>query len=255
MININQLKEFIHHQLYQNNDVLSVWEGGSKATDFDDEFSDLDLMVVVHDDSVESIFQLIEETIQSMTKIIKKFRIPEPSWHGFSQAFYLLDDVGPYFYIDLAIIKASIPDKFTVIKRHGKRYIWFEKEPIESLDVERGEVVFERARKAYKQATINDFIYQREIIKNIDRNRFTEAFPFFFRFLNHQFAVMLNIRYRIDKVDFSLRYGYRDYPKEIQDLIEQAMKVSSIEELKHLYLKVNQYYETLKQDLSSQFDF
>ncbi len=254
MININQLKELMHQKLLHNDQVISVWEGGSKATGFDDEYSDLDLMVIVRDDFVESAFTLIEDTIKSMTKIIQKYRVPEPSWHGFSQAFYLLEDVGPYFYIDLAIVKSSVPDKFTVKKRHGERFIWFEKELIQSLDVEDDLTVYKRAQKVFKQATQIDFIFQKEIIKNIDRNRFTEAFPFFFRFLSNQFAVMLNLKYRIDKVDFSLRYSYRDYPKDVQKLIEQAMKVSSIEELKSVYLEINQMYELLKQEMDNRFN-
>ncbi|MCK7484998.1 MAG: hypothetical protein MZU97_05195 [Bacillus subtilis] len=106
--------------------ILAVWEGGSAATGFLDEFSDLDLSIICVDDAVETVFQQLEEHLKTIYGIRRKFRIPEPAWHGFSQCFYQIDQVPPLFYLDIAVIKASLPEKFTEPDRHGNAVIWFD---------------------------------------------------------------------------------------------------------------------------------
>ncbi len=105
-------------------------KGGSAATGFEDEFSDLDLAIVCKDHAVEAIFSLLESWLKVNYSITRKFRVPEPSWHGFSQCFYQIENVPPLFYLDIAVIKKSLPDKFTESDRHGNAVVWFEKEKI-----------------------------------------------------------------------------------------------------------------------------
>jgi hypothetical protein len=50
-------------------------------------------------------------------------------------------------------------------------------------------------------------------------------------------------------VDFNLRYISRDYGKKDLSLVEDALKVSSIEELARMFEKLLPYYEGLKESL------
>lgn len=243
-----ELKDF----LYENSQVLAVWEGGSVATGFADDYSDLDLVIVVNDDYVEQAFKEVDDFIDSNYKTLRKFRVPEPTWHGFSQTFYQGQDVPDYFYFDISVMKKSLEDKFLDTSRHGKAKVWFEKEKFVEELTPKQEDIDKRVSRLFKMATATDFITILEIKKAIRRELYTEAFPLYFSFIVRHLVVMLNIVNRPEKVDFNLRYIYRDYPKADYLLIQDALQVSNINELN---LKFNQLllkYEDLKSTLAKQ---
>jgi len=123
-----QVAEEIKSLLIKDKKVIAAWEGGSAATGFMDKYSDLDLAVVCEDDAVEAVYAKLEKLIEKNYGIERKYRVPEPAWHGFSQCFYKVGNVPELYYLDIAVIKRSIPDKFTEKDRHGDSVVWFEKE-------------------------------------------------------------------------------------------------------------------------------
>lgn len=101
-------KDFIvkfKNLLESKNSIHCVWEGGSAATGYLDQYSDLDLGIICDDKKVEENFQLIEDYLQKNYGIKEKFRTPEPSWHGHSQCYYLIDNTPELFYVDILIEK------------------------------------------------------------------------------------------------------------------------------------------------------
>lgn len=241
----NELQEF----LYANSDVLAVWEGGSVATGFADRYSDLDLVIVANDDSVEEIFHKLDDFIDEKYKILRKFRVPEPTWHGFSQTFYQAEKVPEFFYFDISIMKKNLEDKFLDTERHGIPKIWFEKEKFVHPLKESKEEVDKRVKRLFRMATATDFITIFEIKKAIQRSLFTEAYPLYFTFIVRHLVVLMNIIHRPEKVDFNLRYIYRDFPKADYELIESALQVSNIDVLKLQFEQLLHKYETLKNEL------
>jgi hypothetical protein len=240
----NELKEL----LFANENVIAAWEGGSAATGFEDEFSDLDLAIICNDSAVEKIFGEINKWLEENFGIINKFRVPEPAWHGFSQCYYQIAQVPFLFYLDIAVIKQSLPDKFTESDRHGKAVVWFEKEKILDSTPTEPEKVEQKAKQYYKFATQSDFLTIMEIQKAIARNRYSEAIPVYFQFISRNLAILLNLKYRPAKVDFWLRYGYRDYEKTDFEFIEFLMKVSSIKELEDKFILAKKRFYELKNE-------
>ncbi len=237
--------------LFKQSEVLAVWEGGSVATGFADKYSDLDLVIVVNDEYVEETFRSLDEFIDKTYQIIRKFRVPEPTWHGFSQTFYQAKDVPDLFYFDISVMKKSLEDKFLENSRHGYAKIWFEKEKfvkeVQSIDSE----VEQRVKKFFNIATATDFITILEIKKGIKRALFSEVFPLYFTFIVRHLGILLNIIHRPHKVDFNLRYIYRDYPKADYKLLESALQVNNISELDSKFNLLLEKYEILKLDISN----
>ena len=70
-MNIRIGDESMHHRqtvsqdllqfLQASKDVIAAWEGGSAATGFLDAYSDLDLLVICKDESVEKVLKATEE--------------------------------------------------------------------------------------------------------------------------------------------------------------------------------------------------
>ncbi|MBI9030816.1 nucleotidyltransferase domain-containing protein [bacterium] len=241
----NELNDF----LYQNDHVLAVWEGGSVATGFADEYSDLDLVIVVNDDYVEEMFRSLDEFINQKYRTIRKFRVPEPAWHGFSQTFYQAQDVPEYFYFDISVMKKSLEDKFLETNRHGTPKIWFEKEifvlPVDSNQDD----IDKRTKKLFQMATATDFITILEIKKGIKRGLFSEVFPLYFTFIVRHLVALLNIIHRPEKADFNLRYIYRDYPLQDYKLIEDGLQVVNISDLSLKFNLLLEKYEALKLEI------
>mgnify|MGYP000521895266 CR=1 FL=1 len=239
------LKSVLEEQEY----VYAAWEGGSAATKKLDEYSDLDVMIVCKDDFVEEVLSLLDDHLEYTYGVKRKYRVPEPTWHGFSQVFYQIKGSEPLFYLDLAVIKESIPDKFTDVSRHGEGVFWFLKKDIFAEKNEQIEDVIERCKVFYKRATESDFLLILETQKAIARGVFVEAFPMYYGFIVRHLAVLLNLKHRKEKVDFNLRYLSRDYDAEDVDLVDKALKVSSMDEMEELFTKLLDYYEELKESM------
>jgi hypothetical protein len=242
----DQLKTELKELLYQQGFVLTAFEGGSKATGFDDDYSDLDLLVIAKDDFIEQVFIIIESYLQERYGMIRKYRVPEPTWHGFSQCFYQIKHMPSLFYIDLAIAKLSTPDKFTDTIRHGKGFIWFDKNNDYKVILETDDQVFKRCKKYYQMVTESDFLIEIEFEKNILRGRYIEAYPFYYQYITRHLGVMLNLKHRKNKVDFGIRYAYRDYDAKDQNLINTCLKSKDINDLKENFNLAKQRYHELK---------
>ncbi len=247
----DDVKRDLTETLFAMPGVLGAWEGGSAATGYLDAYSDLDLEVVCEDDQVEAVMAAVRQTLSANYGILREYRLPEPTWHGFSQCFYEIGDVPPLYYIDFCAIKRSIPDKFMESDRHGHAVVWFEKEPILDEKPTPEADVRARGEKFYHNATLTDFLMILETKKGIARNNFAEAFGPYYAFLNRNLGVMLNLKYRPVKVDFGLRYGYRDYAAADFALVEAALKVASVAEMALLFERLVSRYEFLKTELAT----
>jgi hypothetical protein len=99
--------------------VLACWQGGSQAWGYTDEWSDIDLQVIVEDSHIEDTFETIETALQRISKIQWKCRMPEPTWHGHSQCFYQLEGINPFLTLDIVVMKRSNPNRFLEVERNG----------------------------------------------------------------------------------------------------------------------------------------
>ena len=254
MKNRSEIKEGLKSLLEKNDKVIAVWEGGSAATGFLDDHSDLDLAVVCEDESVEEVFVEIESHLGLEYGIEEKFRMPEPAWHGFSQCFYKTGNVPGLFYFDIAVIKRSNPNKFTETDRHGEAVIWFEKEKMVIPSVTPEEEITAKGKKLYHMATDTLFLTEIELKKALARKNFTEAFHQYYLIIYRTLGILLNLKYRPCKSDFGLRYADRDYAKDDAQFLEGLFKVASTEELREKSDKVLLRISELRKELESKWN-
>lgn len=243
-----QIEDDFRNLLEPRNDVLAAWEGGSAATGYLDDYSDLDLAIVCSDDAVETVIACVDEFLEEKYGIEQRFRVPEPAWHGFSQCYYRIRNTPTYYFLDISFIQKSNPEKFTASDRHGQAVVWFEKEPVVDGTPTPGDRVTAHARRLYLRCVTMDFIFIAEVEKAIARNRFSEAFPAYFNFIARFLAVMLNLKHRPRKADFGLRYSYRDYPADDAEWVEEMFKVASLDDLNRKFVAVLKRYHELVED-------
>jgi hypothetical protein len=81
--------------------VYAFCEGGAAAFNRVDEWSDIDLYLVVDDDKVDEAFFAVEKALRSLSPIKQKFDVPQTSWPSVFQAFYRLENTSEYLIITL----------------------------------------------------------------------------------------------------------------------------------------------------------
>lgn len=247
---IKEIKQFIE----PNKNILAAYEGGSQATGYTDEFSDLDLVIITDKKHKEHTFKKIETFLDNKYGMKTKFRLDEPTWHKHSQAFYLLEKVPEYFYVDLLIVEKNSYNQFLEIERHGKPFIWFDKENLLNIKHVDKTKIDKKIKQRYRiLKTVNE-ITLIEIYKNIARDNFIDAMINYHRLLNRQLSFFLNLKYRPLKYDFGLLYAYRAYPKEINNQLNQFMKISNMKDLKRKTEKIENLSRNLIKELDDKYN-
>lgn len=250
---ITTLKDRLKEILFDLPEVLAAWEGGSAATGFLDEYSDLDLGIVTAKDMADELFGLMDEFFNANYGIKDKFRMPEPAWHGMSQCFYLLDKLPSLFYCDIAIVNKDNPHKFTEPDRHGNAVIWFDKEGIYSADPTPKEELDAMAQRIYKMASDTAFLGIIELQKALARGNWLASQMNYITFVYRHLVPLLNLKYRPAKADFGIRYAERDYPFLAADKLANLLKFSSIEDIRINFSAALNWFQDLKAELEALF--
>lgn len=219
-MNRNQLVETLQDYVIQHPHVLAAWEAGSAATNTLDRYSDLDVLCVAKEDHVETTLQDLLTFIRTAYKVDHEFRMPEPTWHGFSQVFLSFSDAEDYVYLDLSVTKESNPDLFTDQERHGIAKVWVDHHGIYQEKHTSQEQINAIKERILKSLSL-DFVIILELKKALARNNEIDIQTNLMTFLQRFYAPVFNLKYRPAKADFGLRYIDREWPTEaVQQLNE-----------------------------------
>jgi predicted nucleotidyltransferase len=248
MKSVEDLKTGLKRILEEKPQVIAAWEGGSVATGYKDEYSDLDLSIVIKEGNPDDIFALLDDYLETNNGIMRRLRMPEPCWHGFSQCFYLPDNLPPLFYCDIVVIMADNPHKFTEPDRHGYPVIWFDKSGIYSAEETPQEEREKLVSRVYRMAADIDWLSIIELKKALVRNSWMGAQRNYLQFISRHLVPLLNIKYCPGRADFGMRYAERDYPPEVVKRLEYLIRISSIEDVREKLPEVLELFEELKTD-------
>lgn len=230
--------------------VAAIWEGGSVATGFSDQYSDLDLLIVTHANDPEPVFVALETFLDSGYGIQRQFRMPEPSWHGLSQCFYLLKDSPPCYYLDLAVTHKANPNKLTEPDRHGNANVWYDPGQIYTSHPTAPEELAKIQQRVFKFTTDIDFITRIELEKAVLRENWIASQMNYYMFVNRCLVPLLNLKYRPAKADFGIRYSDRDYPLDAVQELSDLLRITSVEDIKNRLHTLFNLYDRCKEELT-----
>lgn len=211
--------------------VLALWQGGSAASGYTDEWSDIDLHVIVKDDRVEETFEIFDTSLQTISEIQFKYRIPEPTWHRHSQCFYQLAEVNPFLAIDFVVMQLSNPNHFLEVERHGKGVIEFDKDNLLVPPPLNLNQHFSQMQARFKHLKKTFGFMQIFVKKEINRKHFVEAVAGYHNYTLNALVELLGIAYRPYKYDYKFRYISRDFPAEIVARLESLFCVKDLNDL------------------------
>ena len=216
--------------------VHAMWEGGAAAFDRVDEWSDIDLQVLCDDESVEDVFRKVEGALSELSPIELKYRLPEPAWHGFSQAFYRLEGAGPFLLVDFVVMKKSTTQRMREREIHGRGPVHFNKNEAlvdEHIDPED---FAGRIRKRLEQLPVTFDLFQSTVTKELNRGNAVEALQFYHGMTLRPLVEVLRMRYAPARFTFHTRYFYYDLPEDVVSRLEPLFFVADLDDLKSKHI-------------------
>jgi len=223
--------------------VHAFWEAGATAFNRIDEWSDIDLYIVVDDDKVPTTFQVVEQALTRLSPIQLTHEVTWPPASGVSQKFYRLDKVSEFLLVDIAVMTLGAPDKFLVREIHGDAVFLFNKQdsvqipPLDSEAFIRG--LLERRRRLRERVELFGPFVQKEIL----RGNKLEALEFYRALVIQSLVEALRMRYGPMHYDFRMRYVYRELPPDVVRRLETLAFVKDLEDLAAKYLEARAWFD------------
>jgi len=225
--------------------VHAFYESGAIAFNRLDEWSDLDLYVVVDDGRADDTFAAVETALKLLSPIRQKFAIPQLPWPGVSQAFYKLERASEYLLIDLAVIGLSGPEKFLAPEIHGKAVFYFNKsDRVEVPGVDKEELAKTLQQRLVRLkdrfAMFNIFVQ-----KELNRGNYLEALVLYYSMTLGSVVDVLRIKFSPFHHDFKTRYVKYELPKQIVKKLEQLYFVRDSKDLLVKYREATDWFKEL----------
>ena len=227
----NQILETLITTLEAIDFVLAFWQGGSAAHGFTDEWSDLDIGVIVEDGYVEETFLMVEKSLSTLFGIRCKLRIPEPTWHGHSQCFYQLEGVSPFLMIDFVVMQRSNPNRFLEVERHGRGVIGFDKANLLVPTALNKREHFSKMKERFTYLKMDFNLTQTLLKKEMNRGRWIESVSNYHSWTLQPLVELLNMVHRPYRYDFRVKYFSRDLPPDVVAQVEPLYSVVDLADL------------------------
>ena len=238
---IDAITSCVHAQTW----IHGAWLGGSDATGRVDEYSDVDLQLIVPDERVEEAFGAIEAMLDVLGGVAHRWRLPEPTWHSHAQAVYLLKNAPPCCSLDLSVMKRSSGVWFTERERHGEIVVLIDRANLLApLPLDKAE--FARRRAAHRMHLEASLPVRLEMVrKAIERGQVSEASMRYHTHVLRPLIDLLRLQHDPDRFDFGERYLDRDFPEAKRILIEELSLPGSMVELRSVFARAKIEIERL----------
>ena len=248
-----QIIETVTNRLQPLPFVDALWEAGSAAFDAVDDYSDIDLMIVVADDAVEQTFNAVDAALREISPISDRFRIPEPTWHGHSQIFYKLQGAGDYLQIDCVVMKASSENRFLEPELHGRPRILFDKTGAAEPAPFDWEAHNRLLAKRIGELTERFGRMQVYVKKGILRRHEIDAFAFYRPMTLNPLIELLRIKHDPARHSWGLRYLHRHLSISNQARLTDLLYLQDLYELEEQHAIAQKWFWRLAKELKEKY--
>jgi len=211
--------------------IYSLWEAGAAAFNRVDQWSDIDLYVVVEDDHVEETFLSMKEALLVLSEFDLTFRLPEPTVHGHSQVFWRLKNASSFLFLDIVVMKRSSRDKFLQFKIHGRPLIHFDKIGVVKDEPIDPEFFLKKIEARLENLKITFPLFRVLTLKEINRGNDVEALSYYVSYTYRPLLEVLRIKYCPYHYNFFTTYIYYELPPEIVKHLHKLYFVANASEL------------------------
>lgn len=234
---VDELKD----ALEKNSSVHAMWIAGSVAEGHSDDLSDVDLWFDIDDGQDEAILTDIEKFLA--TKGTIDVNLGEGITPPFTHIVYHLSHMNPLHFIEINLHSHS--HKFGLFDRLRTIKVLFDKDgttKFEPLD----EASYNKMLSERKQFLLEKIkLGELSVRKEITRGNFMDAMHNYQFWLVEPIIEILRIKYAPRKINYGLKHGSRDLPKDTVSKIESLYFLNSLEDLDD---KIEEVKTLTKQD-------
>jgi hypothetical protein len=245
----NDIIQVLKETLEPLNYIHALWEGGAAAFSRIDEWSDLDIYLVVDRPQVKEAFDAVENALKSLTRIKQKYDVGQTPWTGIYQAFYRLEGTSKYLIIDLAVLTTEAPDKLLEPEIHGKAVFYFNKSGIEVPRLDQRTLV-EKIQLKLEKLNAKREMFNNFVQKEINRGNYIEAIHLYHHLTLDLLIDALRIRYNLPHFDFKTRYIHYELPLKVIERLKHLCFVQDESELQGKYRKATEWFNELLAEIS-----
>ncbi len=236
------LKKFVAQLLAQRPEVITAWFGGSDANARADEWSDVDVQLIVDDENVEGAFVWFETALETLSPTELAFRIPSPTWHGHEQKFYRLARASSFSMIDFVVMARSNPDRYLEVERHGTPEIIVDREGLAVPSVHDRALQQRKIRASIEPLKVRFEMFRPLVHKCVLRGKPVEGMHFYMGFTVRPLLMVLRATYCPDRYDYGARYLHNDLPKPWPERLAHLCFVPHLEGLLERQKLAEQYF-------------
>ena len=229
--------------------VHAFWEGGAAAFERIDEWSDVDLYLVVDDKKVEETFLSVEKALKSLSIIEQKYDVTHPPESGIFQAFYRLEGANEYLVIDLAVLKLSSPDKFLEPEIHGDAVFFFNKSDRVKPPPLDKDAFFRKLQKRLERLQSRFDMFNNFVQKEINRGNYLEAMGFYRAITLASLVEALRIKYNAVHYDFKLHYIHYELSSDVIKKLEHLYFIKDEKDLQEKYNEATEWFPGIMSEI------
>lgn len=229
----------------------ALWEGGAIGYGRLDEWSDLDLYLLVDDERVGDAFAATERALGAASPIAIKYDIGQTPHEGVHQAFYRLRDTSEFLLLDFAVVTMGAPDKFLEPVTHGEPHFLFRKLTdieVPPLDMD---ALRERVRKRVARQRLRMDMFHVFVQKEVNRRHMIEAADAYRIVVLGSLIELLRIKHNPAHHEFQTRYLYSELPPEVVGRLEGLFLVADMDDLVRKYAAARSWFDELHAELSA----
>jgi len=198
--------------------VNAMWLGGSQAFGEDDEYSDIDIQVDCADGRQDEVFAAVESALGNLSPIELKWRLPEPAWHGHSQALYRLENTPEWLLIDLVVMqRSSEAPRLDEREIHGEPVVLFDKLGVIKAVHADAEAVRRQIYERVMDLRMKFDLFSHFPAKELKRGRYLDALWRYNTYVLGPLLGILRAKYSPWRFNWGPRYLQRDLPPEIYE--------------------------------------
>lgn len=241
MLTRQQILHALQNTLEPLSYVHAMWEGGSAAFGREDEWSDVDVQIVVADENVAEALAAAEAALLALSPFEIRWEVPQPAWHGHAQVFYKLQNASPYLMVDFVVMKASNPNKFLEPEIHGQANILFDKNNALTVAPLDWAALRQQINARLEQLRLIFPLFQSLTTKSINRGWSLEAVAFYNAYTLRPLMEVLRIKYSPAHHNWHVKAAHFELPAEVfaqveplffpHDLVDIATKRTEAERL------------------------
>jgi len=225
--------------------VHAFWEGGAAAFDRIDEWSDIDLYLVVEDNKVDETFLAVEKALKSLSPIKQKYEVSHSSQSGLFQAFYRLKGASQYLIVDLAVLTLNSPDKFLEPETHGNAVFYFNKSNKVKPPPLDKDALIKKLHERLERLQARFDMFNNFVQKEINRGNLLEAVDLYHGLILATLVEALRIRYNPIHHDFKMRYIHYELSSKIIERLKHLYFVKDEIELQEKYHEASRWFQEM----------